>query len=71
MANDGLLIDLLVRSGFGDLSIYSHDGLIGPFDPIFDVHDDGNVGCMVGIRYVDGCDVDCGYFLPESISLSF
>ena len=57
MAKDALLKDLLMPSGFGTCSIYSHDGLIGPFDPLVGVHDDGNVVCVVGSRYVDGYNV--------------
>ena len=42
---------------FGACSIYSHDGLIRPFDPLVDVHDDGNAICVVGSWYVDGYNV--------------
>ena len=57
MAKDALLKDLLMPSGFGACSIYSHDGLIRPFDPLVDVHDDGNAICVVGSWYVDGYNV--------------
>ena len=51
MVKDALLKALLMRSGFGAPSDCSHDGLIGPFDPLVDVD------CMVGMRYVDGGNV--------------
>ena len=47
MVKDTLLKALLMRSGLGSPSDRSHDGLIGPFDPLVDV--DG----MVGMRYLD------------------
>ena len=62
MAKDTLLIALLMRSGFGAPFVYSHDGLIGPFDALIGVHyNDEHVGRMVDIRYVDGYNVSC-YF---------
>ena len=56
MAKDALLIAILMRSGFDAPSVYSHDGLIGLFDPLID---DGNVGRMVSSQYVDNV---CFYF---------
>ena len=52
MVKDALLNADLMRSGFSVPSDCSHDGLIGPFDPLV------NVNCMVGMRYVDGGNVD-------------
>ena len=74
VAKDTLLIALLMRSGFGAPFVYSHDGLIGPFDPLVGVHDDGNVDCMVGSWYVNNvgccfCRIVFGYFLRDFLSL--
>ena len=61
MVYDALLKDLLMRSGFGAPSDHSHDGLIGPFDPLVDVNfmvdmqyvDAGNVGyCRIALCYI-------------------
>ena len=50
MVKDTLLKALLMRSGLVAPSDRSHDGLIGPFDPLVDVDD------MVNMHYVNG---DC------------
>ena len=60
IVKDALLIALLIRSGFGTTSFDRHDCLIGPFDPLVDVHDDGNVEYMVGSRYVN--NVSCCFY---------
>ena len=52
MVNDALLKDDLMRSYCGAPSDRSHNGLIGPFDPLVDVDD------MVDMWYVDGENVD-------------
>ena len=52
MVKDALLKSLLMRSSFGAPSDLSHDGLIGPFDPLV------NVNCMVSMWYVDDGNVD-------------
>ena len=70
MMKDDLLIALLMCSSFGAPSIYSHDGLIGPFDPLVD---DGNVNRMVSSRYVDNvacyfCQIVLCYFLRDFLS---
>ena len=52
MVHDALLKALLMHSSFGTPSDRSHDGLIGPFDPLVDVDD------MVNMWYVDGEYVD-------------
>ena len=52
MVKDALLKDLLMHSGFGSPSDRSHDGLIGPFDPLVVVKG------MVDMRYADGDHVD-------------
>ena len=52
MVKDTLLHALLMRSGFDAPSDHSHDGLIGPFDPLVDV--DGKVH----MRYVYGGNVN-------------
>ena len=51
MVKDALLKALLILSGFGTPYDRSHDGLIGPFDPLVDVD------CMVDMWYVDGLNV--------------
>ena len=51
MVKDALWKALLMPSAFGTPSDRSHDGMIGPFDPLVDVD------CMVDMRYVDGGDV--------------
>ena len=56
MVEDSLLKALLMRSGFGAPSDYSHDSLIGPFDPLVDVD------CMVSRRHVDGENVGCCFY---------
>ena len=43
MVKDALLKVDLIRSSFGAPSDRSHDGLIGPFDPLV------NVDCMVSM----------------------
>ena len=52
MVKDALLKALLMRASFGAPSGCSHDGLIGPFDPLVDV--DG----MRRMRYVNDGNVD-------------
>ena len=52
MVKDALLKDDLMHSGFGAPSDHSHNGLIGPFDPLVDVDD------MVHMWYVDDANVD-------------
>ena len=55
MVEDALLKALLMCSSFGAPSDYSHDSLIGPFDPLVDVD------CMVGSQYVDDENVSYGF----------
>ena len=54
MVKGALLKSLLMCFGFGTPFVYSHDGLIGPFDALVNVRDDENFGCGFGSRYVDG-----------------
>ena len=54
MVKNALLKALLMCYVFCGSSVWSHDGLIGPFDALVDFRDDENFGCVVGSRYVDG-----------------
>ena len=65
MVKDALLKALLMRSSFGAPSDRSHDGLIGPSDPLVDVN------CMVGMWYVDDGNVDYYRIAFDYVLLDF
>ena len=70
MVKDALLKADLMCTGFGAPFDHSHDGLIGPFDPLVDVND------MVDMQYVDGEHVDyyqmtVSYVCRDCLSFGF